>query len=134
MLMRIFRWRACCGPPEAAGFFTQHSRFAFYGAQERAKDTSIRPTPSAKVRAKSTSLIAKGDFQDAPHRHLSIYDGTDRIGMVIERHGRCDAFDVHGNHLGEFKKRKAAADAVSLSAVSSCVPDTNGNGRRDNSE
>jgi len=68
----------------------------------------------------------------SPERNLSIYNGTDRIGLVIEHDGRCDAFDVHGVHLGTFKRRKAAADAVSLSVVSSCVPDTSE--RRDNSE
>ena len=64
-------------------------------------------------------------------RHLSIYDGTDRLGMVIKTAGRCCAFDVHGVYLGTFKKLKAAADAVSWSRVVSCIPDTSA--RQDNS-
>ena len=72
------------------------------------------------------------DTAKPAHRELSIYDGRDRIGMVIACGDRCDAFDVSGVHLGTFKKVKAAADAVTLSRSSSCVPDTNG--RRDNSE
>ena len=64
-------------------------------------------------------------------RHLSLYDGRDRIGMVIACGDRCDAFDVHGVHLGSFRKLKAAVSAVNSSLVSSCVCDTSA--RRDNS-
>jgi hypothetical protein len=65
-------------------------------------------------------------------RHLSVYDGRDRLGMVIQHNGRCDAFTVEGVYLGSFRKLKAAADGVTLSRSSSCVPDTSG--RMDNSE
>jgi hypothetical protein len=83
------------------------------------------------VRAQKAPLSGKENSEGLPHHHLSIYDGADRIGTVIERDGCCYAFDINGVHLGEFKKRKHAADAVSLSAVSSCVADTNA--CRDNS-
>jgi hypothetical protein len=49
-------------------------------------------------------------------RHLSLYDGLDRIGMVIERGGCVDAFDVNDVHLSTFKKTKAAISAVSAIA------------------
>ena len=52
--------------------------------------------------------------------------------MVIQHNGRCDAFTVEGVYLGSFRKLKAAADGVTLSRSSSCVPDTSG--RMDNSE
>lgn len=61
-----------------------------------------------------------------PERHLSIYDGRDHIGMVVDRGNVCDAFDVSGVHLGTFKKLKAASDAVNSSRLVSCVPDNNG--------
>jgi hypothetical protein len=64
-------------------------------------------------------------------RQLSLYDGQDRIGMVVERNGRCDAFDVHGIHLGTFPKMKAAVSAVN-SSLPVCVCDTSA--RRDNSD
>jgi hypothetical protein len=64
-------------------------------------------------------------------RQLSVYDGQDRLGMVIKHDGRCDAFDIHVL-LGTFQKIKAAAAAVTLSAVRSCVADTSA--RKDNSD
>lgn len=36
--------------------------------------------------------------------------------MVIERNGCIDAFDVHGVHLGSFRKTKRAIAAVNASA------------------
>jgi hypothetical protein len=65
-------------------------------------------------------------------RHLSYFDGIDRLGAMIARPGAVDTFDVHGVHLGTFKNIKAAKAAINTSRSSSCVPDTSG--RRDNSE
>jgi hypothetical protein len=62
---------------------------------------------------------------------LSIYDGRDRIGSMIARHGAVDAFDLSGCHLGTFKSIKAAAAAINSSLSGSCVGDTSA--RRDNS-
>ena len=56
-------------------------------------------------------------------RQLSVYNGRDRIGMVITGGARSDAFDVFGCYIGSVKKMKAAAHAVVLSRSSSCVPD-----------
>jgi hypothetical protein len=53
------------------------------------------------------------------------------MGMVIERGGFVDAFDINGVHLGTFKKSKAAISAVTASRPFS-VCDVNG--RRDKSE
>ncbi len=64
-------------------------------------------------------------------RQLVIYDGQDRIGLIVDHGGgHVDAFDGSGVHLGSFKKIKAAANAVSLSGSVSCVSDTSG--RMDN--
>jgi hypothetical protein len=68
----------------------------------------------------------------ANERHLSLYDGQDRIGAVIARPGAVDAFDVYGVHLGTFKTMKAAQAAVDTSLSGSCVCDTNA--RRANRE
>ena len=66
-------------------------------------------------------------------RQLSIYDGQDRIGLVVDRGGgHLDAFDVSGIRLGTFKKIKTAANAVSSSSLCSCVGDLSA--RMDNSE
>jgi hypothetical protein len=65
-------------------------------------------------------------------RHLSLYDGRDRLGVVIQRNGRCDAFDIQGVYLGLFPTLKAAIAAVNTSLSCSCVSDFNA--RRDNSE
>jgi hypothetical protein len=66
-------------------------------------------------------------------RPLSLYDGQDRIGFVVDRGGgHVEAFDVSGVHLGTFKKIKAAANAVSSLSLRSCVGDQSA--RMDNSE
>jgi hypothetical protein len=70
--------------------------------------------------------------ESADERVLSVYDGADRLGMVVQRNGCVDAFDVNRVHLGTFKKIKAAADAVSSSLLRSCVGDPSA--RMDNSE
>lgn len=65
-------------------------------------------------------------------RELVIYS-QHRIGLVIERGGRCDAFDQNGVYLGEFRKFKAALSAVNLSVpLRSCVADASA--RMDGSE
>lgn len=58
-------------------------------------------------------------------RHLHLYDGLDRIGLVVDRGGGVvDAFDVSGVHLGTFKKVKVAVAAVNTSVpLRSCVAD-----------
>ena len=65
-------------------------------------------------------------------RELSIYNGRDRIGCVIDRGDHCEAFDVYGVHLCSFPETKAAVSADNLSLSGSCVCDVNA--RRDNSE
>ena len=105
-------------------------------------DTKEVATPAEVRRAKKIKQIGcqtrpkaltepKDILGAVSTRQLSIYDGRERIGMVIEGGARCDAFDVAGVYIGSFNKLKAATDAVVLSRSSSCVPDTNG--RRDNS-
>jgi hypothetical protein len=61
------------------------------------------------------------EAKTSPARELSVYDGQDRIGMLIARAGSFDAFDQSGIRLGSFKKLKAAADAVSSSQSTSCA-------------
>ena len=46
-------------------------------------------------------------------RELAVFDGRDRIGMLIQRNGRCDAFDAYGVLLGTFANVRAAADKIS---------------------
>ena len=65
-------------------------------------------------------------------RHLSYYDGADRIVAMIARAGGVDAFDQAGCHLGTFKSVKAAVAAINTSLVCSCVGDTSA--RRNNSD
>jgi hypothetical protein len=55
----------------------------------------------------------------SPERHLCFHDGQDRLGMVIQRDSRCDAFDVQGVYFGTFKRIKATADAVTLARSNS---------------
>ena len=43
-------------------------------------------------------------------QHLAIYDRRD-LGMLIERNGRCDAFDRFGVLLGRFSNARAALNA-----------------------
>jgi hypothetical protein len=64
-------------------------------------------------------------------RELHVYDGRDRVGLVIQRAAKCDAFDASGVFLGTFKKLKSAVDAVNLSRSVFCIPDSDG--RKDNS-
>jgi hypothetical protein len=46
--------------------------------------------------------------------HLSLYDGTMLLGHITERNGRCTASTwPDERHLGEFRNRKAAANAIS---------------------
>jgi hypothetical protein len=54
---------------------------------------------------------------------VSVYDGRDRIGIVIRRAGGVDAFDQVGAHLGTFPNIKAAAAAICNPRSSSCVRD-----------
>jgi hypothetical protein len=68
----------------------------------------------------------------ANERHLSLYDGQDRIGAVISRPGAVDAFDVYGIHLGTFKTMQAAQAAIDTSLSGSSVCDCSA--RRDNRE
>lgn len=73
----------------------------------------------------------KENFNGFPY--LSLYDGRDLIGMVVDRGGgHVDAFDRTGVHLGTFKKQKAAVSAVNSSLPCTCVCDANA--RRDGSE
>jgi hypothetical protein len=87
------------------------------------------------VRENSASLDGKENIRSRPHqqaRYLSLYDGQDRVGVVIARPGTLDAFDVYGVHLGRFKTVKAATSAINTSLSGACVGDTNA--RSDNSE
>lgn len=54
---------------------------------------------------------------------LSLYDGRDLVGVVIDHGDRCEAFMATGARLGEFKTRKAAIAAINLSCPGSCVAD-----------
>jgi hypothetical protein len=92
--------------------------------------------PLQRLTGQSGKIESKREFpkksNQPSERHLSIFDGRDRIGMVVERNGSVDAFDVNGVHLGTFKKIKPAVSAVNSSLPCSCVCDTNA--RRDGSE
>lgn len=92
-------------------------------AVEITKAEFSQPTGQSRNRPGSAENVENS-------RTLSMYDGRDQIGMVIKRGGRCDAFDVHGVHLGTFPKLKAATSAVH-SSLPVCVCDTNA--RRDGS-
>jgi hypothetical protein len=66
------------------------------------------------VREHGAPLDGKDNIRSRPHqqaRYLSLYDGQDRIGVVIARPGAADAFDTYGVHLGTFRTVKAARAA-----------------------
>jgi hypothetical protein len=54
---------------------------------------------------------------------ISVYNGREWIGGIIQRPSGFDAFDLSGVHLGMFPTVKAAAAAVSTPRSSSCVRD-----------
>jgi hypothetical protein len=44
---------------------------------------------------------------------LTVYDGADRVGSLVERAGEFHAYDVDGRHLGAFADMRAAVRAIS---------------------
>jgi hypothetical protein len=60
---------------------------------------------------------------------VSIYDGRDRLGSIVQRtNRRFEAFDPAGCHLGTYESLKAAAAALNSPRSSSCVRDISGRG------
>jgi hypothetical protein len=114
-----------------------------YSIEQNSSSASIIGDPAGLSRTKKINKIdcqtatrKRADDKDlsgeVATRQLSLYDGQDRIGLIVDRGGgHVDAFDTSGILLGTFKKIKAAANAVSLSRSVSCVPDTSA--RQDNS-
>jgi hypothetical protein len=48
---------------------------------------------------------------DCRNHVLVVNDGADRVGSLVERAGRFDAYDLAGHHLGAFNDLRAAARA-----------------------
>jgi hypothetical protein len=55
---------------------------------------------------------------------LSLYDGCDLLGVVLDHGDECEAFLATGARLGSFKSRKAAIAAINLSCPCPCVRDS----------
>jgi hypothetical protein len=54
---------------------------------------------------------------------LSVYDGQRLLGHVLESPGRCTARSWPDEiHLGEFRNRREAADAISAAAAQAARP------------
>lgn len=101
------------------------------GAQERVRRKSANQLKgkaksgvARKVRARSVPLTAKENFQDRPY--LSIYEGRDLLGVIVEGGQAVEAFDRHGVPLGSFPKREGAVSAVYLSLPVAHVRDQRG--------
>jgi hypothetical protein len=63
---------------------------------------------------------------------VSIYDGRDRLGSIVQRATRrYEAFDVGGCHLGTYESLKAAAAALSNPRPVPCVRVISGRGGGD---
>jgi hypothetical protein len=52
---------------------------------------------------------------------LSLYDGRDLVGVVLDHGDGCEAFLATGARLGSFKDRKAAIAAINSALECSCV-------------
>ena len=60
---------------------------------------------------------------------VSIYDGHDRLGSIVQRTiRRFEAFDPSGCHLGTYERLKAAAATLSNTRPVPCVRDISGRG------
>jgi hypothetical protein len=55
---------------------------------------------------------------DTRNHALSVFDGADRVGSLVERAGEFHAYDVDGRHLGAFTDMRAAARAIPPAAGS----------------
>ena len=49
---------------------------------------------------------------DCRNHLLVVNDGADRVGSLVARAGRFEAFDLDGRHLGAFPDLRAAARAI----------------------
>jgi hypothetical protein len=53
---------------------------------------------------------------DCRHHLLVVNDGADRVGSLVERAGRFEAFDLAGRSLGTFPDLRAAARPIPRAA------------------
>ena len=59
-----------------------------------------------------------------PVIRLGVYSGQVRLGSIVERGDRIEAFDAAGRRLGGFLTRKAAAAAIgeTVDRARGCIP------------
>jgi len=62
--------------------------------------------------ARTARKAAKAREAPAASRPLSLCDGRDWLGNIVERDGKFVAFDTAGKTLGTFPTLRQAADAV----------------------
>jgi hypothetical protein len=68
----------------------------------------------ATMTRRTKSRAAKPSAKAATaSRLLSVYDGQERLGDIVERDGEFIASDVDGKTLGTFAAQRQAADAIS---------------------
>jgi hypothetical protein len=51
---------------------------------------------------------------DVGGHSLAVYDGRERVGSLVERDGRFEAYDLEGRCVGIFPNLRAAAQASQL--------------------
>jgi hypothetical protein len=49
---------------------------------------------------------------DCRNHVVTVFDGADRVGSLIERAGRFEAFDLAGRRIGSFPTLLAASRAI----------------------
>ncbi len=55
---------------------------------------------------------AHAKVTDTRNHALTVFDGADRVGSLVERAGKFEAFDIEGRHLGTFPDLRAASRAI----------------------